>query len=106
MTVVWTRQARARLAAIEDYIAQDDPEAAARWTNRLVQRTKALGAFPESGRRIPERATSLLREVVVGNYRIVYRVGAKRIEVLTVFEGHHLLPSEDLPLDDLPSDEG
>lgn len=100
MKVVWTRQARARLAAIEDYIAQDDPEAAARWANRLMQRTKALGSFPESGRRIPERPRSPLREVVVGNYRIVYSIGAKRLEVLTVFEGHRLLPTEDLPSDE------
>lgn len=100
MKVVWTRQARIRLAAIEDYIAQDDEVAAERWAARLVQRTKALGSFPESGRRLPERQGSPLREVVVGNYRIVYRIGAKRVEVLTVFEGHRLLPNEDLPSDE------
>lgn len=100
MKVVWTKQARIRLAAIEDYIAQDDPVAAERWTGRLVQRAKSLGTFPESGRRVPELPHRPLRELVVGNYRIVYRVGARRVEVLTVFEGHRLLPADDLPSDD------
>ncbi len=100
MKVVWTKQARARLAAIEDYIAQDDVVAAEGWAARLMQRTRSLGAFPESGRRVPERPRSPLREVIVGNYRIVYRIGTKRVEVLTVFEGHRLLPNEDLPSDE------
>jgi len=35
--------------------------------------------------------------VIYGNYRIVYLVGQDAIEVLTVFEGHRLFPSEVAP---------
>lgn len=97
MKFVWTKQARIRLAAIEDYIAQDDPVAAERWTDRVVQRARSLGTFHESGSRVPELPHRPLRELVVGNYRIAYRVGARRIGILTVFEGHRLLQAGDLP---------
>jgi plasmid stabilization system protein ParE len=46
---------------------------------------------------VPERERPDLREVFVGSYRIVYRVRAERIDVLTVFEGHRSFPS-DVPL--------
>lgn len=100
MKVVWTQTARDRLAAIEDFIAVDDPAAAARFSARLLARTRALATFPESGRRVPELPRAPLREVIVGNYRIIYRVATVQVEVITVFEGHRLLRREELPTDD------
>ncbi|KFE72305.1 hypothetical protein DB31_0567 [Hyalangium minutum] len=38
-----------------------------------------------------------LREVLLRNYRIVYRIQTDGIVVLTVFESHRLFPG-DLPL--------
>jgi len=96
MKVLWTRQAFERLAEIEDFITLDNPAAAIDHTAQLIARTDALATFPEMGRRLPELLDSDLRELIDGNYRIVYRILADRIEVLTVFEGHHLLPVEDL----------
>lgn len=49
------------------------------------------------GRAVPELPESELRELVEGNYRIVYRVRGKRVQVLTVFEGHCRFPADDLP---------
>ena len=37
-----------------------------------------------------------LRELLVGNYRIIYRITSNTIEVLTVFEGHRLLRDDEL----------
>jgi hypothetical protein len=34
--------------------------------------------------------------LLVGNYRVVYRRRAKRIEVLALFEGHRLLRESEL----------
>jgi len=96
MKVVWTRQAFVRLAEIEDFIALDSHAAAEAHTAQLIHRAEALAQFPEMGRSVPELAGSDLRELIEGNYRIVYRIRARRIEVLTVFEGHHLLPVQDL----------
>ena len=39
---------------------------------------------------------SELRELIEGGYRIVYRILDRSVEVLTVFDGRRLLPSQDL----------
>lgn len=95
MKVVWTEQALAALVAIEQHIASDDPVAAGKHVDVLVARGEALAELPNRGRRVPELMGSGLREIIEGNYRIVYRVG-EAVEILTVFEAHHLLPLEDL----------
>lgn len=96
MKVVWTEQAWRRLSEIEDFIAHDRPAAAAKLIDKLVDRGDALARHPDRGRKLPEIPNSGLRELVVDNYRIVYRRRSGGIEILTVFEGHRLLPREDL----------
>jgi len=99
MKVVWTAQAWERLLEIETFIAEDAPGAATKLIDRLISRADALAHHPDRGRRLPEMPASGLRELVVGNYRIVYRRGSQMVEILTVFEGHRLLRREDLPVD-------
>ena len=96
MKVVWTEQAWGRLIEIEEFIGRDDPDAASKLIEKLVQQADALSRHPERGRRLPEIPGSGLRELIVGNYRVAYRPGRKRVEILTVFEGHRLLREEEL----------
>lgn len=97
MKVVSTEQAFARLAEIEAFVAADAPEAAEQLVARLADRGEGLARFPRSGRRVPELPVTDLREVIEGNYRLVYRVRGQIVEILTVFEGHRLFPDADLP---------
>ena len=53
------------------------------WTEQAWER---LLEIPESG----------LRELIVDNYRIVYRRSKEAVEVVTVFEGHRLLRPDEL----------
>ena len=96
MRVRWTEQAFTRLAGIEDYVAADSPAAAQRLVARLVRRGSILARTPGLGRRVPELPGSDLRELIEGNYRIVYRVRPPRVEILTVFEGHRPFPHADV----------
>ena len=96
MKVIWTEQAWERLLEIERFVARDDPKAAARLVDKLIERGDALAENPERGRRLPELPESGLRELIVGNYRIVYRRTPKAVEVLTVFEGHRVLRPDEL----------
>ena len=96
MKVVWTEQAWERLIEIEGFAARDNPAAAARLVDKLILRGDALGKHPDRGRPLPELPESGLRELIVDNYRIVYRRRAKIVEVLTVFEGHRLLRENEL----------
>ena len=99
MKVVWTERAWKRLTEIEAFVARDNPAAATRFVDKLVARGDALGRYPDRGRKLPEIPESGLRELVVDNYRIVYRRTSNTIEVLTVFEGHRLLRGDELQED-------
>lgn len=96
MKVVWTATAVTRLEIIEDFIAADDPRAAATFVDRLIDIGKSLVDAPSRGRTIPELPGSGLREVIHRGYRIVYRITPSRVEILTVFEGHRLLREDEL----------
>ena len=100
MTVIWTEQAWERLLEIERFIARDDPPAAARLVDKLIDRGDGLAEHPTQGRRLPELPESGLRELIVGNYRLVYRRTPEAVEILTVFEGHRLLRPEELTTDE------
>lgn len=96
MTLRWTSRSRRDLLAIGGYIARDDLVAARRWVDRLRARARTAARRPLAGRVVPEFERTDVREVLIDNYRVVYRVRPKEIHVLTVFEGHRLLRAEDL----------
>lgn len=94
MRVEFTAEARARLVEIEEFVAQDDPIAAERLVERLIRAGSSLARFPNRGRAVPERPAGGLRELIVGHYRVVYRVSARSVQIVTVFEGHRTFPEE------------
>jgi len=98
MKILWTEHATACLVEIEYYIALDDPVAAQRWVEQLIQRTRVLADNPHAGRKLPEMPKGPLRELIEGNYRMVYRVTVETVEILTVFERHRLLRDDDVQL--------
>ena len=86
--ISWTRRALTALEAIGDHLARDNPGGAERWVMKLLEAAERAAATPRAGRRVWELGRDDVREVFVRTYRIVYRTGRARIEVLTVFEGH------------------
>jgi len=95
--VVWSDQALVRLVEIREFVAQDSPTAALRLVTSLVDRGDSLSRLAQRGRPVPGFDAQGLRELIDGNYRLVYRVKGDIVEILTVFERHRLLPEEDLP---------
>ena len=92
MKIIWTNEARNRLFEIEYYIAQDSPDTATAFVQKLIDRVKILANFPNSGRKVPEFDSEDYRELIEGNYRIIYRTKKDVIEIETVFEGRRILP--------------
>ncbi|MCE7875418.1 type II toxin-antitoxin system RelE/ParE family toxin [bacterium CPR1] len=82
--VIWSQKARDQLQIIFLQIKQDDPEAARRWRERIVQAARSLDELSERGRVVPELGAPDIHELILGNYRLVHRVEAKRIVVLTI----------------------
>jgi len=99
MNLIWTKQALERLEEIQDFIAQrSSPLIAVNLTSTIIERAKALENFPSMGRMVPDLSRIELRELIEGNYRIVYRLFDSSIVILTVFEGHKLLPEKDIDI--------
>lgn len=92
MKVRWTDRARRDLAEIGRFIARDKPSASRRWIDRLVRGATQAARFPQAGRMVPELRRPDVREVLIGNYRLVYWLNEGELQVVTVFEGHRLWP--------------
>jgi toxin ParE1/3/4 len=81
--VAWTLPARQDLLKAIRYFAEQSPAAAEKLLNRLEAAADSIAHFPERGRTVPELGLPR-REVLVGDYRLVYRVRSGEIEVLRV----------------------
>jgi plasmid stabilization system protein ParE len=92
----WTERAVADLIAVGEFIAADKPGAARRWVERLRHQAELAAEAPLAGRRVPEIGRDDVRETFLRSFRIVYRVEADGITVLTVFEGHRLPRASDV----------
>ena len=91
MTVVWSPRAIGHLAALRDYIARENPGAAARTATTLLAAVDRLAELPNLGR--PGRVSGT-RELVVAGTRCVipYRVRGERLEIIAVFHGRQRWP--------------
>ena len=73
--VIWSKGALGDAYWAAEYIAQDSPDQASLFVERLHEAVKRLEDFPASGRRIPEAEDPAFREIIVGPYRVMYEVG-------------------------------
>lgn len=87
MRVVWAPRAIARAAEIAEYIAGERPSAARTWVDQLFIKVATLGHQPRRGRKVPELNRDEIREILHGEYRVVYRLDTRRVVVLTVRHG-------------------
>ncbi|MFQ5858118.1 MAG: type II toxin-antitoxin system RelE/ParE family toxin, partial [Anaerolineae bacterium] len=91
--VIWTEKARQNLREIVRYLRQHSPEAAERISKEITASTRRLETFPISGRIVPELAETSFREVIVGDYRVIYEVTEDdTVEILTIVHSRRLLP--------------
>lgn len=96
MKIVWTPLSVDRVTEIAEYIAIDNPEAATDWIETLFGFVDQLKSFPRSGRIVPEIDEETIRELITGNYRVVYRVELKQVTILTVRHIRQILPESEL----------
>ena len=98
MKVIWSPLALQRASDVVDYISQDSPRAAGKWVTAIFRKVHRLSRFPKSGRPLRETHRPDLREIRHGSYRIIYRLRATQIEILTLRHSKQLFPHRDLTL--------
>jgi toxin ParE1/3/4 len=89
--VRWTPQAADDLDAIAAFIAQDSPHYATVFMMDVLQTAERLVHFPQLGRIVPEINDPVIRELILGDYRVIYRLRDDLAEILTVHHGARLL---------------
>jgi len=85
--LLWTEPARDDLREILRFIGQDNPVAARNVIREIREKVERLTQFPLSGRAVPELSDADFREVIVENYRVIYRLVGNTVEILTVVHG-------------------
>ncbi len=96
LKVLWTENAIQDLLGIKAFIAQDSIDRAGEWVVELYSAGENLSQFSGRGRIVPEFNQENLRELLIENYRLVYRIKSTTVEIITVFEGHRQLKPKDL----------
>ena len=92
MKIIWSPLAITRVNEIAGYMAEDNPEAARKWVDEIFNKIERIEKFPLSGRLLPEIDRKDIREILFGNYRIIYRILANEISILTVRHLKQKLP--------------
>jgi plasmid stabilization system protein ParE len=94
--IIWSPLAIERASEIAEYIAQDKPSAAENWIDVIFSKIDKLISSPEIGRIVPEIKNSQFRELIYGNYRIIYRIEKRQISILTIRHGMQILPIDEI----------
>jgi len=94
--IIWSPLAIDRASEIAEYIAQDKPSAAEKWINTVFSKVGQLKSSPEIGRVVPEIRNDKFRELIYGNYRIIYRIEKTQISILTIRHGKQILPTNEI----------
>ncbi len=91
--VRWTPQAADDLDAIAEFIGQDSEHYATLFVMNALEVVERLKDYPHIGRIVPEITEPTFCEIILGNYRIIYRVHTETelVEILTVYHGARLL---------------
>lgn len=84
--VVWTSHAFEDLESIFKYTSKDSVFYATRQVDTLTSRVDILEEHPLSGRIVPEFNNETIRELIEGNYRIIYSLNNDTIFIIRI---HH-----------------
>lgn len=84
--IIWTQHALADLNDIAEYIAKDSPHYAQRTVELLYNKVEILSIHPKAGRIVPELNQENTRELIEGNYRLIYELKNNDLYILTI---HH-----------------
>lgn len=84
----WSLEAQHWLRDIHDYIAADNPGAAAKVVAGIYEKVQVLCHFPEIGHKYRAEAEGDIRILLYGHYRIAYLLRSSvTIDILGVFHG-------------------
>jgi addiction module RelE/StbE family toxin len=95
--IVWTEVSIIDLKEIFDYIAEDSVRYASITTLKIYQHVQKIINYPYLGRIVPEFNDKSVRELIEGNYRIIYRIKSElQVDILRIYHSARLLRRESI----------
>jgi plasmid stabilization system protein ParE len=85
MRARWLRKARLNLDGIHAYIARDNPQAASKVIQQIVERVDDLAANPNSDTRRPGRIAGTRELVIAPSCVIPFRIRGGVVALIRVF---------------------
>ncbi|MEO8762208.1 MAG: type II toxin-antitoxin system RelE/ParE family toxin [Bacteroidia bacterium] len=89
--IIWTKLAFQDIDDIDDYISKDSEAYARKTIESFFKRVQVLVDFTEAGRIVPEIGKKQIRELIEGNYRIIYTAKKNMIYILRVHHASRLI---------------
>jgi len=95
--VVWTEVSVEDLREIFDYISKNSFHYARITVDRIYKRADRISINPRIGRIIPEIDSDEVRELIIGNYRLIYYiVNDGRVDILRIYHSARSLTENNL----------
>jgi addiction module RelE/StbE family toxin len=95
--LVWTEISTKDLKEIYDYIAENSISYASITVNKIYYKAQKIPENPNLGRIIPEINLKTIREIISGNYRIIYKIkNEEQVDILRIYHSARLLKHEKL----------
>jgi plasmid stabilization system protein ParE len=90
----WTEVALSDLQETVRFIAGDNPQAAKRFGNLIVERIEGISTLPFSARMVPEKNDENIREIILRPYRLVLEIDSVRqvVHVLRIWHSSRGTP--------------
>lgn len=87
--IIWTAPALEDLQAVVRYIARNDPTAAVRVGDKIIDHIEVLKSFPEIGPVYRRRPAGDVRQITCRPFRVFYRLNRDKrlVEILHVWHG-------------------
>ena len=84
--LIWTDQSIDDLGDIANYIGESSEKYASLTVQKLYKKVDILKSYPKSGRMVAEKNEEQVRELIEGNYRIIYEIASDDlIYILTIY---------------------
>jgi len=89
--IIWSNIAKQDIQEIYDHISEDSELYAIRLIDKIIERVEILLLMPRAGKIVVEFENENIRELIEGNYRIIYSLANKKIEIVRIYHGARLL---------------
>jgi len=95
--LIWTEVSLEDLKSIFDFIAIDSKKYAAITVEKIYYNAQVINSNRYIGSVVPEFSNKFIREIISGNYRIIYKiVSDSQIDILRIYHSARLLKKSSL----------